>query len=152
MASLDAWFAHAEKVEARAASPDALPEWYKERPAKDCGHFPEHIRPYLETFARAYNWRVPGPKARDYKLWVKIGEELRQACGEHGPVLIVEEFEDWNDKLRNPKEKAYDVGGPQSIVRMLDQRAALKGMGRPDKIDGMTDVERRRKYMGGWFD
>lgn len=90
-------------------------------------HYPERIVPVVERMHKLWNL-IPPPRndRKNYPDWLNSCDELLNACGEFGVVVLDKLHEDWESyKQCNNKEIPFAVGDPRGLVKTVRAKAAL---------------------------
>ena len=81
----------------------------------DLADWPADVVPAVRAVSQVFNLRPPTKKTAGFKLWIKAGRELSDACQPHAPAEVLIELQrDLSEKLH--RGRGYDVCGPQSLV------------------------------------
>jgi len=74
------------------------------------------LAPVVKAVAQVFNLRPPAKKTSGFKLWIKAGRELLDACLPHTPAEVLVEIQREYTINLHLGRRVYDVCGPQSLV------------------------------------
>jgi len=97
--------------------------------APDLADWPADVVPAIRAVSQVFNLRPPTKKTGGFKLWIKAGRELSDACQPHAPAEVLIELQrELSERLH--RGRGYDVCGPGSLVnearRMAGQMSARR--------------------------
>ena len=82
----------------------------------DLTEWPVDVVPVVKAVAQVFNLRPPAKKTSGFKLWIKAGRELLDACLPHAPAEVLVEIQREYTINLHLGRRVYDVCGPQSLV------------------------------------